>query len=252
MRKLVLLLVFWSALLIPSAYSNSETKADSTVVDICISHGGSPWPWSKTLQQRIEDNWSPSEVFGADSWVTIEAQIADDGKMYNLQLTHSSGKPQLDADCLQAVISAQAFKPQQPSEINQGTLRDARWDFNSKTKCGFRSEAIHNYFQLHPEQKRECVAYYRIPLDVLKRYPGAFSENELLAASNILVKHNDRTTAIPEDGSPLGYNDKQLDASTVDYLQRQFLTEWLSFFQHHPTATRSDILRHAQILQPKS
>lgn len=187
---------------------------------------GAKWPEIDRFLDRVYENWAPSKKIPEGKVVELAVGIANDGKLYDLKIEASSGDAQLDADCVQAVMGASACSP-----INgrEGELVLIRIWFNSKTKVGHSNSGISKYFATRPEQEHDHIAFYRIPLDVLKRYPGLFTENELLDDSNIgTTQVIDKHPGLPWWG--------------VDHLRAIYQGTWAPFFIAFPSATKERIL----------
>lgn len=187
------------------------------------------------LRQRIYDDWAPSKAMPVGKHVDVTYSIASDGKLYDVKLEQSSGDAQLDADCVQAVLGVSAFCPM-ARLTREGELCHTQIYFDSKTRAGHNNSGISKYFAAHPEQEAEHVAYYRIPLDVLKRYPGLFSEAELFSDSNFFTLRDDST-----DGPNHGPG---LSSAAIARLRYVYQSMWIPFFLKFPSATKQQILDH--------
>jgi hypothetical protein len=143
--------------------------------------------------------------------------IADDN-IYEPKIEKSSGNLQMDVDCLQAVLGATHYK----TKAHDTGLTLQTFTFDSSKPVGHKTSAIKQLLENHDSSK--SVYFYRIPLDVLKRYPGTFDENELLSEKNIgtLLKN-----------------------SAIEDLRIQYGNWWADFFMTHPTATKEEISQYS-------
>lgn len=172
------------------------------------SYGRPKWKWGAELIDRAYSNWAPLEVFKNGEFIEIEGSIADDGKVYSPKIVHTNGNAQLESDCLHALVSAQCHSPRENQDY--GVLKKVRITFNSETPLKFES----------PRKKdNKGTAFYLIPIEVLKRYPGLFSESELISPSNLVY-------ATDEDC----------------YIYRQ----WTKFFLEKPNASKSEIFQFSK------
>jgi hypothetical protein len=179
-------------------------------------------------KQRAYADWAPSKL-PLPSTVVVSCFLVEDGKMYRVKIDTSSGDAQSDADCLQAVYGIAGTRS---GQVEKGSLIDLKFTFDSETMPGHRTNAVEQYFAAHPEKRHNFVAFYRIPLDVLRRYPGIFSETELLSPSNIgliRIQNADRPE-LP-----------RLDSLDIDRFRDIFGGHWMSFFMSHSSATRQEI-----------
>ena len=127
----------------------------------------------------------------------------------------------MNADCIQAVMGASGTSKMLTHE---GSLVHLKNIFDSTTPIGHKKSGITKYFAKHPEDRWKYVGFYRIPLEVLVKYPGLFTEDELLDDSNIgLIKADDELQIVSE--LPFIYQDM-----------------YVPFFLAHPSASRKQIL----------
>lgn len=179
------------------------------------------------LRKRIYADWAPSKKPAEKETVYITISGNSEGKLYDVEIEKSSGNRQLDADCLQAVMGASCSCPLNicPEDLDHFTCK-----FDSKTPIGHEEEGISKYFLKNQNEKNDYIAFYRIPLDVLKRYPGLFSKNELLEESNIgLIK-----AISPED--------PELPFWVKQQLKILYQRTWVPFFLSHPKPTKQQII----------
>jgi TonB family protein len=214
---------------IPPSIAASETPAtrENTVIGCQKPTSGRPDDWASRLEQRIYADWSPFLTPVTDE-ALLQGSIGNDGRLYDVEVLQSSGNLQFDADCLQAVLGAAGFAPRENAV--PGVLTHTSWVFNPSTRCGHLASAITQH-AVHAGLG-QYVSIYRIPLDVLKRYPGLFSEKELLSDSNVIqiraicpgLKKGD---CIDLTHSPVG------DIASI------YGGPWFDFFSKHPSLHNS-------------
>jgi hypothetical protein len=134
-----------------------------------------------------------------------------------VSIKQSSGVAQFDAECLQAVLDTVR------TDDNETGVLYGYWSFNAKSKVRYP-------FQVTP--KANSVELFRIPLSVLKRYPGMFESQELLNEKNLK-----RITIA-----------STLTADQVKQLSEHY-ANWSDFFRQHEKPTKEQILRKAASLE---
>lgn len=177
------------------------------------------------LKERVYADWAPSKKI-VGYW--INGRISPDGRVHDLTIEAGERDSQSDADCLMAVMGAS----KSCRMVGDGDKRNVFFRFDVDSPAGsyinVQASGIEKYFGSHPDQKERHIAFYRIPLDALKRYPGLFAENELLADGNIGIMK-----ATVNSG---------LSVSEVERLRTIYLGTWEPFFIAHPSATKQQIL----------
>lgn len=88
-----------------------------------------------------------------------------------------------------------------------------------------------NFFQAHPDLKGKVVVHHAIEQQVLKRYPGLFSPNELHSVENLR-------------GIPKGDINSKVHLSEIR-------KSWNDFYASHPNPTRQQVLDHATQVDDK-
>lgn len=171
---------------------------------------------------RVLSDWVPT--FEMENQAVVAAAIANDGAIYDVHVLQSCGNAQLDADCVQAVMGASRTCP---TNLELGSLDHHKFVFNRNTHSQHKASGIANFLSNHPDARKNCVAFYRIPLDVLKRYPGSFTEDELLADENIGMFTISETSELPD--------------YAVRKLQHIYQAQWTSFFLKNRTVSKKQI-----------
>ena len=172
------------------------------------------WEWGDSYFERVfQDLIIAKDAFKQP--VYIYAWVADDGKIYDPEINPSSGDHQIDADCLQAVLGAGRFQPRKDG--NTGDLRRVVIDFLPTQKVK-QTDVVDRYFAEHPEESHK-TATWKIPVDVLTRYPGRYKETEIISTSNIrTIKPQTATNGI-----------------------KVIYAKWQAFFEANPEASRAEI-----------
>jgi hypothetical protein len=186
-------------------------------------------PPPNALEKRVYSDWNPTREM--NNQATVAVAISSDGTFYDVHIGVSSDDPQLDADCLQAVMGASGT---QPTRIEDGSLWHTGFAFNKTTKTDHLTSGTAAFLEQHPELRNKCIAFYRIPFDIMHRYPGLFTESELTADENVGF---------------LDAEDPQLKDWTVDKLRAIYQSDWAKFFRDHPVATKVQILQERSQLR---
>lgn len=170
------------------------------------------------LKQMVDRNLSQSVL--RQKPVTIRFFLTSDGFIYDVTVYKSSGDSTVDLACIDAVCSASPLPA--PPELRLAPPTVERG--GKLIPPRYFSTGIHyfyfpqNYFPLRTPQKLvEPLSFRVIPNEVIYRYPGLFSAEELASKSNQVIPYPKET--IVED--------------------TRF--QWARFFQAHKTATKSDI-----------
>jgi hypothetical protein len=85
-------------------------------------------------------------------------------------------------------------------------------------------------FKAYPDLKGKVVIHHAVEQQILKRYPGLFSENEINSLENL--------RGIPLDKNP-------------DLHLSQIRKDWNYFYKNNTKPTKQDILKHASELDKK-
>jgi hypothetical protein len=96
----------------------------------------------------------------------------------------------------------------------------------SNAVAGYRE----TFFRAHPQLRGQVVVHHAIEQQVLKRYPGLFTEGEIHALSNL--------RGIPKGANP-------------DLHLSQIRRAWNDFYRVNPSATKQQILDFAANLDTK-
>lgn len=212
-------------LLLSSLSGDQKAIAQGTMVaepimgTRCFAMDPEPYAFLETVEKNLVTSIVPSTN------ATIRGVVKPNSSPENLSIIQSSGNAQFDAECLEAVLSS------------------TRTDSNSMTLYGvwILSHDLPNARQLRIQRNIENqITIFRVPVSVLRRYPGIFSEEELLNKDNLRPLHNQASRKTTE-----------LTQSQIDEISAYF-SQWNEFFKQTPTATKAQILSEANLLEEKS
>lgn len=186
MRKWKIYFVLLAVIGVSAAHASSEIPAKKFA-----NYGVKPTT-ILAVEQGILSTWSSSRPCPEGEIAYVQFLVADDGKVYEPQLSHSSGDDQYDAECLESVCMLTPLPPNLDNHLTR--IEHCAIEFGGLTsqfrpKPRFDGKDITRYLLNHPqptEPRKKFVLIHRIPLAVLNRYPGAFSEAELLNADNLI------------------------------------------------------------------
>lgn len=124
---------------------------------------------AKALTDRVMSNWEPGGL-PANKRISVHYRIKKDGRFADIKLVNSSGIPQADFACLEAVNESSGFKVF-PREIPEARFEEVESSFLlSQRRNNF--DCAKTFFQAHPEAKKEGVVWHLIPLDALNCVPN--------------------------------------------------------------------------------
>lgn len=194
--------------------------------------------YTQVLEKRVKADWYCS--FPTPKAVLVGFLIGDDGKIYNVRVKQSSGDNQVDAECLEAVCGVSPVQLS-PGRRITGDLTAVELTFHRDDSAEKAADnlAVVNYFKKHPNLQSKYVAIHLIPVDVLKRFPTAFSQDQIRSESNL------RLIAI--DGYPHKQGEEWLPSQPHSYSEiiKEVYARWALFFQCNHTPTRQDILKES-------
>jgi len=200
-------------------------------------------PAGPSLLDAIKRSWDSSEP-KSDDTPMVSVGIGVDGRLYNAVMDRYSANEQFNAECLEAVCGA---SPVTPTGFHSGNLEPATLRFSAKENPPrFEGQDIKDYLSKHPQPEGEMskfVVVHKIPLDVLRRYPGLFSEKELLSESNLQEIHIGITSPVDKDGN------RRNKPTYIDLINNHF-GFWADLFLKNPRITRHEILEEAKHIPP--
>jgi len=147
--------------------------------------------------------------------------VADDGQIYNVRLSKSSGDLQLDSETLEYLLTVGPLPPR-PISIRDGKLLDLEImepvQFPSAPRL---AEETVEFFKLHADLVGKKVVLHRIPLAVLYKYPNLFRNEDLECQDNLRAVNS--------------------QAPNIELV----LSAWSNFFSQHKNPTKENILEQA-------
>lgn len=180
MKKRFPLILLSSLLISTAAYGRASAPSDS----------------QKWTLARLNKVWCSSDRNeDPEKFTEITFGVADDGKIYNPEILRYTGDCQFDAECLEAVScispvlapnKGDAFLDKRIVFFRTKESKERRWLDVSKSYDG---ADIREYLKTHPQPDnifKAFVVVHRIPLDVLNRYPGMFTKDELMNVHNLV------------------------------------------------------------------
>lgn len=163
--------------------------------------------------------------------VIVRCFLTDDGALRAPSILLSSGRTMHDLSCIDAVLMA-APVPSPPAR-GPGSIPGVEAFFiESSLPSGFVElvfEPTKTEYRLEKWDDETGLQIPLIPLEVLSRYPGLFTKEELLSARNFQY--------LPESS---GLHAQMLTA---------FRYPWAEFFAKQQTPTRADILERLDLIQ---
>ena len=184
------------------------------------------------LAPRVFKDWAPSASLSKP--VSIQASVADDMRIFNVEIAESSGDAQIDADCLQAVLGAATFET--GSKTYGFTL--AKWAYQFDKSPQRQNLAVKQYFDQNPDKKQSYICIFRIPFDVVYRYPQLFSEKDLLSPANIVAVRNIKIGRNTTCGA--------IDPLTFTTI-RDYYGRWQAMFNCWQNPSKSEITAFASL-----
>jgi hypothetical protein len=188
----------------------SKQPATSATTE-SLKHPGTPEiadPFRTSIYRCWACSVKPFKFF-----VTVEGDMGSDGVPEHVHLVRSCMNIQADADCLQAVLA----------------VRNTRWLNHYLVE--FNSAKMPGHVGKHYAEQKDSVSLYIIPLSVLDKFPGLFSEQELLNKNNcVYLKCDDE--GMLTNGA--------LDEDTLVSMTNHYY-HWNQFLNSHPNPTRKQI-----------
>jgi TonB C terminal len=183
------------------------------------------------------------------TYAEIKFGVGNDGKIYEPEIVRYSGNDQYDAECLEAVCGVSPVRPAPKKQsawlefeyvkFVKGPLAGSQF-----VQPGYDGTDIKRYLAHHPHPTSKdpsdaFVLVHRIPLNVLERYPGMFTKEELLNPENLFE--------IPV-GVGLSEPDSEGKRSKAPYFVRSIgnlAAFWTSIFVE-PNVTKQTIIETAK------
>jgi hypothetical protein len=159
-------------------------------------------PSGESLKDALEKGWDCSTKLEPDKFVALTVGVGVDGRLYNVRIIHYCSNDQFNAECLEAVCGS---SPVTGTQNHSGNLLDYDLYFEKDGffKPRFDGKDIRDYLSEHPQPADphlRFVVIHKIPLDVLRRFPGLYSEEELVSPKNLMQVRIDTGLPGPQDG----------------------------------------------------
>ncbi|MBA4027132.1 MAG: hypothetical protein C0473_02720 [Cyanobacteria bacterium DS3.002] len=195
--------------------------------------------YHREIEKRIYKNLvDPNSSLEGRGGVIAGFALKKDGKIRDVSIGQSSGKNASDFACFEAILGSSPLSAA-PSPENQRE-QWFRIDFY-ESRSPYFEPAIRKadltadeFYKNNPSLKARAVPLHLIPLDVLTRYPGIFSETELIGLGNL--------KAIPIDGL-ISIDEEATTRRTLGNLKvKEFFHDWENFFETHVEPKKADIV----------
>lgn len=191
--------------------------------------------WVKRAKELPRRYWRPY-LFPADRYGRIEIEIDYKSGMPLVKLTSSTWTVEGDASCLEAGWNSCMTAPAPavhyvlppPPVAGQSPPVDSSLRLDEEfyaEDIGEKFSGAKDYYLANPEQSEKTFALHAVPLCVLDRYPGLFSDDQLNAKDNVIFLEKDKYR--------------------YERDIRVFFQYWYKFFKEHPRASREDVLAQA-------
>jgi hypothetical protein len=194
--------IFCAGLLLLGHLSNPICAKSSTVADPRLIK------YIAAAREQVLKNWEPLK-FEKNSRAEIQFKIYATGRIADVKMTQSTGDPQAESCCLDAVEELDPFSSMETFGLDENELT---------TFITFEHPNSSRDHHCDKYSKNGLLVFHSIPLEVLTRYPNEFKESELHAPKNLRLydpKHRE-------------YWSMQLD--------------WATWFRHHTHASRKEVI----------
>jgi TonB family protein len=166
-------------------------------------------------REQILKNWEPLK-FEENAKAVIQFKIYATGRIADVKMTQSTGDPQADSSCLDAVEELDPFSLMETYHLNENELT---------TFITFEHPDSSRAHHCDKYSKNGLLVFHSVPLEVLTRYPNEFNESELHAPQNLRLYDPKHARS---------YWSIQLD--------------WANWFRANPKASRKEIIAERDML----
>jgi hypothetical protein len=216
----------------------------------CHRLTGGPNFRDREFERVLKSNWSCSQLLSG-KLCEIKIAVADDGKIYDPEILHSSSNDQFDAECLEAICSVAPLEEEWQHGFLDGYVVKFLPEKTAKQlpvkylEIGPKYQGIDviEYSKQTPQSlnpHEKTVFVHKIPLSVLVRYPGLFKESELLCKNNLIAVYCGQSV----------FDEKENTVSPPpNYLFKvaNLYFQWARFFlDHKPRPSREQIEEFAK------
>lgn len=172
----------------------------------------------------------PHPFLASNKTVVAQLSVTDSGQVILPRIFQSSGDLSIDFAVLEAVCSL-APLPGLPAELTSG-FEPATIEVRIDAK---RAPLVNSEFRKLSCEQPYVYACHRIPLSVLYRYPGLFSDKELRSISNLRILETQEPDA------------QQAFRSSQTLLFEHY-KQWCGFFNNKKVVTREDLIEFSRPL----
>jgi hypothetical protein len=197
----------------------------------------------REVEKKLGANYICSAPNEKD-YTEVSFAVADDGKIYEPEITHFTGNDQHDVECLEALCGLSPLEAR-PNSVNflleHLSMRFGKDQVNSYILPGYDGADIRQYLKDHPQVPKPSQAFvviHKIPLFVLSRYPGLFTKEEILNPNNLTEVKVDAQYPVDQDGKrfiPPGYI----------FRVCKLYAYWTKTLKDRGEVTRATVLEHA-------
>ncbi|MBS1999656.1 MAG: hypothetical protein JSS86_25210 [Cyanobacteria bacterium SZAS LIN-2] len=215
----------------------------SLSVPVLASRPSIPSPAKQALEQGMKENWHSSQAIDK-GYVSIECDVADDGKIYNPVITRFSGNDQYDAECFEALCGLSPLR-NGPNEINLSSdhvMETFGITIPESITPKLSAADIKAYLEGHPAQSTKVVVH-KIPLFMLSRYPTMLKAEDISNPKN-LIEIDFKPDSIDSAG-------RRLSQPDYVYAIRCINGWWTKRLCDSGPITRESILQHAEGVSPR-
>ncbi len=167
---------------------------------------------------------------------TLSFDFDRSGKIESLQMVRSSGKPEVDFDCICAVLGSSPYEPNERGDRKSIFYTFGGRDLHEQNE-GVKAINRRQRSLLLSKNGLSPSEYYvcnLVPISILYRYPGVFSEAEICDISNLRVIAK---TFFDRKNSP------SVPEIVANKRFRMFYDKWNEFVSTHKKATKEEIAK---------
>jgi hypothetical protein len=228
---LVLIAAIFSVHYVRAEVKNSSAVPDRQPDDILVVPPYSP-KFTEYLNGVLEKCLENRRgYFPLKNKVIVRCFLTDDGALRAPSILLSSGRKMDDLSCIDAVLMAAPVSPP-PSRGPESIPGVSCFFVESSLPSGFIElvfEPNNRDCRLEKWDDNAGLQVPLIPLEVLSRYPGLFTKEELMSARNFQYLRESSGLHVP--------------------MLCAFRYPWTEFFAKHKTPTRAEILERLDLIQ---
>jgi hypothetical protein len=248
LKILTLSIVMIATVLYCFAASAANDQALPQVPFRSHCHFGVPLREIEAAETKVQGNYSCSDP-DIKEHTEVSFGLADDGNIYDPQITQFTGSDQHDVECLEAICGASPVGVKADSQslsLRHVALQFAnKQSFHSYMLPSFDGSDVRQYLHDHPQpvdEREAFVVVHKIPLFILSKYPELFTKDELINPTNLMemkVGYSPSINPVKADG--------RRDAQP-DYVRRlcSVYGYWTKNVDNSTKMTKEVILEHAK------